>query len=71
MKFNNLFLFIALICIVHGLTVHASPLVESSRLMKRCQSDDDCPGSKCTVNGTCDSVSIDCCWMPPIYCCGS
>ncbi|PKY24578.1 hypothetical protein RhiirB3_527321 [Rhizophagus irregularis] len=33
-----IFLFIILICTIHGLTVHASPLheVRSSLLMKRC-----------------------------------
>ncbi|CAB4424635.1 unnamed protein product [Rhizophagus irregularis] len=65
-----LFLLVVLICIVHGLTVHASPLAEPDRLMKRCKTDGDCPSGKCTKDGTCDSVSINCCWMPPIYCCG-
>ena len=47
-----------------------SLIVESGSLMKRCKTDDDCGGSECTKDGTCASVSIDCCWMPPIYCCG-
>ncbi|RIA83128.1 hypothetical protein C1645_787042 [Glomus cerebriforme] len=53
----------------HSYIFHASPLVESGQLMKRCETDSDCAGSKCE-NGTCNSVSIECCWMPPIYCCG-
>ncbi|CAG8568385.1 11386_t:CDS:2 [Funneliformis mosseae] len=65
-----LFLFIVLVCIVHGLTVHASPLAESNRLMKRCKTNDDCHGDECTPEGTCATAHIDCCWMPPIYCCG-
>ncbi|CAB4493992.1 uncharacterized protein OCT59_004839 [Rhizophagus irregularis] len=52
-------LFIVLICTIHGLTVHASPLkvVRSSHLMKRCTPGGfrgDCSaGQPCQFNGDC------------------
>ncbi|CAB4435752.1 unnamed protein product [Rhizophagus irregularis] len=63
-----IFLFIVLICTIHGLTVHASPLheVRSSLLMKRCT-----PGyglGDCGVGEEC--VNDDDC-SPGLYCDGT
>ncbi|CAG8602444.1 7584_t:CDS:2 [Dentiscutata erythropus] len=66
-----LFWLIVLICIVHCLTVHALPSSELERRKKTCKSDADCGGKPCdTKEGLCETAYIDCCWMPPIYCCG-
>ncbi|CAG8570378.1 6164_t:CDS:2, partial [Dentiscutata heterogama] len=42
-----LFWLIVLICIVHGLTVHALPPVENNRAKKPCKTNADCGGDLC------------------------
>ncbi|RIB07470.1 hypothetical protein C2G38_2113666 [Gigaspora rosea] len=66
-----IYLFIALICIIHGLTVHAIPHAEYTKRGESCNTNADCSdGAEC-IDKTCTStVHPDCCWMPPIYCCG-
>ncbi|CAB4492584.1 hypothetical protein RhiirA1_477944 [Rhizophagus irregularis] len=60
-----IFLFIVLICTIHGLTVHASPLheVRSSLLMKRCTTGGQL--GDCVIGGEC--VTDDDC-LPGLYC---
>ncbi|CAB5195583.1 hypothetical protein RhiirA5_415315 [Rhizophagus irregularis] len=60
-----IFLFIVLICTIHGLTVHASPHheVRSSLLMKRCTTGGQL--GDCGIGGEC--VTDDDC-LPGLYC---
>ncbi|KAF0509359.1 hypothetical protein F8M41_018598 [Gigaspora margarita] len=94
-----LYLFIALIFIINGLTVHAIPhgkkefkliisfitfrflfltmhltfelIAEYTKRGESCKTTADCSdGAECNDGVCTSSVHPDCCWMPPIYCCG-